>query len=810
MPTSKKPETLENSGRRNFLSHGAVALGATAAMPLIPAAKAATPAPAQPVKLNAQPGETMTWNACHVNCGSRCALRVFTKDEKIVRIETDNTGEDIFGDHQPRACLRGRSMRQRIYSKERLLYPMKRVGKRGEGKFERISWDEALDTVAAALKKTISRYGNEAIHLLYGSGSYQLVNGGQNASKRFLNLIGGYLGSYGTYSSAQITRAMPFTYGGLPASSILEAAHSRLLVVFGNNLSVTRASGGGMSYELTKALETGRMKVIMIDPRYGDTALGKESEWIPIRPGTDAALVEGIAYILITENLVDQKFLDEYCVGYDEKTLPASAPKNGDYKSYILGRGADKTPKTPKYASKITGIPEDTIIRLAREIGAAKPCYITQGLGVQRHANGEENARAIAMLPILTGNIGLPGTSPGARGWDSSLKEAGLPAGVNPVKTKISFFSWTDAIDHGTELTALKDGVQGKDKLDAPIKFLWVTQSNALINQHSDCNKTHRILQDESKCEFILVVDNQMTPSARYADILLPDVMSFEMWDLTSDGYSSGILNFMISVQPAIKPPGEARPLYETLRELAKRFGIEEQFSQGRNCEQWAEFLYGKTRERYADQLPDYETFKKRGIVRVVANRDKQIGLKEFRDDPVKKRLNTPSGKIEIYSERLAEIAKTWQLGKGEVISALPQYVATKESHFAPLAKKYPLQMFGYHTKGRTHSTYHNVPWLREVVQDAAWINPIDAEKRGIQSGDRVQVYNDRGVIEIAAKVTPRIMPGVVGVAQGAWFHPDGKGVDTGGCVNTLTAIEPSPLAKGNPQHTNLVEVRKI
>ena len=811
--TTKDRTTPPKGGtnRRTFMLQSAT-LTAGCTLPFAVTSQAVLANPNTAAHLLPQDGESMTWNACFVNCGSRCVLRAFSKEGRVVRIETDHTGNDTFGDHQVRACLRGRSMRKRIYSQERIQYPMKRVGERGEGKFERISWDEALDIVADKLKHTIDTYGNEAVHLLYGSGTYQMVNGNQAASKRLLNMLGGYLGAYGTYSSAQIGMAVPFTYGGLPASYITEIENAKLLVVFGNNLSVTRGSGGGMSYELEHALKVNKdLRVIMIDPMYNDTMLGKEDEWVPIRPGTDAALVEGIAYVLITENMVDQEFLDNYCIGYDEKTLPDSAPPKSDYKSYILGQGSDQTPKTPQRASEITGIPADTIIRIAREIGRTKPCYITQGLGVQRHANGEQTARAIPMLPILTGNIGLPGTSPGARGADSKLGEVNLPTGSNPVKTLISFFSWTDAIDHGTELTALRDGVRNKDRLDVPIKFLWVTQSNTLINQHSDTGKTDRILKDDQKCEFILVVDNQMTPSARYADILLPDVTSFELWDLGADGYSSGILNFMVSIQPAHPPMYEARPMYDICREIAKRFGIEEQFTEGRmTTAEWAEHLYNETRKKHPDQLPDYETFKQVGVVRVNVNRQAGIGLKAFRDDPVGKPLNTPSGKIEIYSERLATIAQTWELKEGEVISPLPQYVETKESHSAPLAQTYPLQMISYHFKGRTHSTYHNIDWLREVAPDEVWINPIDAQSRGIKAGDTVHVFNDRGRVEIKAKVTPRIMPGVTAIAQGAWFKPNGKGVDIGGCVNTLTAIEPTALAKANPQHTNLVEVTKV
>mgnify|MGYP001024379414 FL=1 len=366
-----------------------------------------------------QASEKVIWGACSVNCGSRCALRLHVKDNEVTWVETDNTGSDEYGNHQVRACLRGRSIRRRINHPDRLNYPMKRVGTRGEGKFERISWDEALDTIASSLKKTVEQYGNEAVYIQYSSG---IVGGNMTRSspsasavKRLMNCYGGSLNQYGSYSTAQISCAMPYTYGSNDGNSTTDIENSKLVVMFGNNPAETRMSGGGITYLLEKAREKSNAKMIVIDPRYTDTAAGREDEWLPIRPGTDAALVAGIAWVLINENLVDQPFLDKYCVGYDEKTLPADAPKNGHYKAYILGEGDDNTAKTPQWASQITGIPVDRIIKLAREIGTAKPAYICQGWGPQRQANGELTARAIAMLPILTGNVGISGGNSGAR-----------------------------------------------------------------------------------------------------------------------------------------------------------------------------------------------------------------------------------------------------------------------------------------------------------------------------------------------------------------------------------------------------------
>ena len=188
------------------------------------------------------------------------------------------------------------------------------------------------------------------------------------------------------------------------------------------------------------------------------------------------------------------------------------------------------------------------------------------------------------------------------------------------------------------------------------------------------------------------------------------------------------------------------------------------------------------------------------------------IPLKEFRDDPVANKLDTPSGKIEIYSSRIAELAEQWELPEGDKLTPLPEYVATWEgAEEAKHNEKYPLQCIGHHMKGRTHSSYGNVDWLRDDAHpQTAWINPIDAKKRGIKNYDKIAVFNDRGRIHTTARVTPRIAPGVISVPQGSWFNPDKKGIDMGASVNTLTSWHPSPLAKGNAQHTALVQVERI
>lgn len=218
-----------------------------------------------------QASEKVIWGACSVNCGSRCALRLHVKDNEVTWVETDNTGSDEYGNHQVRACLRGRSIRRRINHPDRLNYPMKRVGTRGEGKFERISWDEALDTIASSLKKTVEQYGNEAVYIQYSSG---IVGGNMTRSspsasavKRLMNCYGGSLNQYGSYSTAQISCAMPYTYGSNDGNSTTDIENSKLVVMFGNNPAETRMSGGGITYLLEKAREKSNAKMIVIDPR---------------------------------------------------------------------------------------------------------------------------------------------------------------------------------------------------------------------------------------------------------------------------------------------------------------------------------------------------------------------------------------------------------------------------------------------------------------------------------------------------------------------------------------------------------------
>ncbi|MEG0620004.1 MAG: DMSO/selenate family reductase complex A subunit [Raoultibacter sp.] len=754
------------------------------------------------------PTDTVTWSQCVVNCGGACALRWHTQDGKITYTETDNVG-DAAG-LQARACLRGRSLRRWINSPDRLMYPMKRVGKRGEGKFEQISWDEAYTTIADKLKHTIDTYGNEAIFSNYGSGVSSTTS---RLFPRLMNLMGGMLISYSDYSTNMMQAGMPYTYGkkctpydSVYASSMSEAANSDLIILFGNSPADTRMGGANIVYDFAQVREGGA-KIVNIDYRLNETSSGHPEEWLPIRTGTDAALVNALAHELIANNKVNLDFLHTYCVGYDEETLPASAQGQGkSYKDYIMGTGYDKVEKTPEWAAPITQIPADKIRDLATAIGASKALFVAQGWGSQRHSNGENTARAICMIPILTGMIGKPGTNTGMREAEPSGIIGGIPKGKNPVTTAINCYQWLNAVDHGETMTAAKDGVRGVDKLTCGIKFLWNYAGNTISNQHSEINKVYDVLQDETKCEFIVVLDTVLTDSAKYADILLPDAMRAEQMHMAGNGYAEFYDGIVVG-QPAQAAPGEATKEYDIVSGIADKLGCKDAFTEGKTQEQWIEELYNKAAEKESD-LPKWDEMVKQGHFKRALK--PVIGLKDFVDDPAGKPLETPSGKIEIYSESLAEAAAKMELSPGDVVTPIPVFDPGFQG-YGSTSEEYPLYGSGFHYKSRTHSSFGGVAELNQACRQQIWINTADAESRKIANGDLCAVKSPVGEITIEAKVTPRIIPGTVGIPQGAWHNANmtGDRVDKGGCINTLTTYHPSPLAKGNGVHSIIVQVTK-
>jgi len=495
--------------------------------------------------------------------------------------------------------------------------------------------------------------------------------------------------------------------------------------------------------------------------------------------------------------------------------MPDSAKgKHLSYKDYIMGEGYDKVEKTPEWAAEITQIPADRIRALAADLENAKAPFVVQGWGPQRHTNGETATRAICMVPIALGQFGLPGTNTGQREAEPPAYLVGSIAGTvaNPCTATIPVYNYLNGIDHGHELTAENGGITGADKLPYDIKFLWNYAGNCLTNQHGDINYTHEVLSDESKCEFILVWDTVMTDSAKYADLLLPDAMRSEQLNMQTQGYSEYYTGVTVG-GPAQEPPGECRSSYDVCAEIAEKMGIGDKFTEGKTHDQWVEELYkagqaAAVESGYKD-MPTWEGILEQGVYKVKC--EPSIGLKAFRDDPEANPLGTPSGKIEVFSETLQNLNSTWELGDGEVIYPIPLFDPGFEGYGSTTAE-FPLYCSGFHHKSRTHSSFGFIEELKDVARQQLWINPIDAEPRGIANGDMCAVKSPAGEIRIEAKVTPRIIPGTVAVPQGSWHSADMSGdkVDHGACINTLTTYKPTPLAKGNgPSNSIVVQVTK-
>ena len=734
------------------------------------------------------------------NCGGRCLLKVHVRDGVIVRIESDDRPGDTLADPQLRACARGRAYRRRQYHPDRLRFPLKRTGRRGSGQFEQISWDDAVDRVASEIARVRKTYGNSAMFVPYGTGSYSQTNGRQVA-QRLLNMYGGSLGSYNNYSWACMANATATVYGtNVTGSQRQDWINARYILMWGWNPSEMR-DGTNTEFFLRKAREKGA-RIVCIDPRMSPSAVALADEWVPTRPGTDVALMSAMAHVMITNNLVDAEFVKSHCVGFDGTQMPAGAATAESYKDYILGT-RDSVPKTPAWAERITGVPRDVTTRIAREYATIRPGILYQGYGMQRRAYGEQVVRAGCVLAAITGNVGIPGGWAGGMGFqapDGGPLWNVFPAGTNAVKTSIPTFLWTEAVTRGTTLGP-EHGVRGAAKLDSNIKLIYAVASNILGNQHANLNRTAKILNDARLLEFIVVQDNFLTPSALFADIVLPACTQFETWGL-EDGWKYGDEVFLMP--KIVEPPGEARSDYRICADIAARLGVGKEYTEGRNERDWVEWSLGELRKARFPELPalaDFEAGNRGVYARPVT--EPAVALADFRKDPQAHPLATPSGRIEIFSARLHA------LNKPAEIPGVPKYIQEWESPFGPEAKQFPLQVVGHHSFARAHSTFEGVDWLEEAFPQRVFINPIDAAARGIGNGGLVRVFNDRGEMRILCRVTARIMPGVIAIPQGAWWTPAEQGVDVGGSINVLTSERWTPLAYGNAQHTVMAEVKR-
>jgi anaerobic dimethyl sulfoxide reductase subunit A len=715
----------------------------------------------------AKPGETVITSTCGHNCGGRCVVNAHVRDGRIVHISTDARRWNP--DHPPLpACARGVGQIERTYHPDRLKYPMRRTGPRGSGQYERITWDEALDTVAQEMLRIRRTYGNAAILDASRTGSQSMLHG-RVAAQRFLHMFGGCTDLWSNMSAEAEVFSVRITYGEEDYKSAgrepTDFVNSKLILMWGWSPGDGTFGTGTMQY-LKHAKQQGA-RIVCVDPRVTMTSRQLADEHVFIRPSTDTAALIAMAYVIVSEGLHDQTYCDRYVHGFDEGPVPAGA----SYRSYLLGLN-DGQPKTPEWAAAITGIPAETIRRLAIEFATAKSAALQAGYAAGRTVYGEQFHRAAYALAAITGNVGISGGNSGvSNGATGRAGIRSLPTGKNPIASKVASPLLADLLARG------KAGGYPAD-----IRMIY-SSGGDLFNQ---CPNAGKIAASLDKVEFIVAQDHFLTPTARLADIVLPATTFWERNDVHTPWAGAG--HYAIYMRQAIEPMYECRNDIDIFDELSRRVGINGYSDKPET--QWLQ-------ELTADAVDDFATFTEQGVARFPPPQDAVAFAKQIRD-PDKHRFATPSGKIEIYSTVLAANPNPYGLG---VIPPIPTWMAPNDD-----TQRFPLSLCTPKSRARTHSIHGNQPRLARVDPDTVWMHPTDAAARGIVDGQRVRVFNDIGATVLPAQVTDRIAPGVVSIKEGAWYTPGAGGEDSQGCANALTTDRAAPCG-ATTYNTNQVQI---
>ncbi|MBW2181177.1 MAG: molybdopterin-dependent oxidoreductase, partial [Deltaproteobacteria bacterium] len=560
--------------------------------------------------------------SCSYDCGARCLLKVHVKNNRIDKIGTEN-----FGELKIKACPRGLAQGAVVSDPGRLRQPLKRTGQRGSGAFAPVSWDEALDTIASELIRIRDRFGSDCIYFNPGSGSFTALHNSFNVPRRFFALFGKCTTTWGNASFEGALKSSKATYGSyVSGNSRDNFLYSKLIVLWGWNPVVTRI-GPDTAYYLSEAKRNG-IKIISVDPRQNHTAKALEAQWIPIRPGTDTAMMSAMAYVMITEELYDRNFVDRYTSGFDQ------------FSNYVLGK-EDGISKTPGWAQEICGTPADAIIDLAREYARMKPAALMPGWAPGRSAFGEQFHRGAAVLAAMTGNLGVKGGY--AAGGGDIVPNGLILSGLPVPKTK----------HHRVHVTKIYDAIlKGKSGgYPSDCKLLYITGSN-MLNQYPNLNKG---LGAFTVPDFIVVHDLFMTPTARYADVVLPVTHFFEQEDVIQP-YIGG--SYRIHMDKVLVAPDGPRSDLAIFTDLARRLGMDDY--NDKSEDEWLKFIC----ESMPD-MPDLESFRKEKIQKIEAQHP-WVAFKEQIDDPEKHPFPTPSGKIEIFSRMFEDM-------KDEKIPPIPK-----------------------------------------------------------------------------------------------------------------------------------------
>lgn len=672
---------------------------------------------------------------------------------------------------------------------------------RGREPFVEVEWDVVLDLLAREFTRIRSDFGNEAIF----GGSYGWASAGrfhhaQSQVHRFLNLIGGYVSHVDSYSLGAGKVILPHVIENLSlllnqhTSWDVMADNTKLFVTFGGiplkNAQISQGAAGRHRVAAgVRGMAQAGTRFVNVSP-VGDN-MPVESEWLAIRPNTDTAMMLAIAYILHVGALADFDFLRSHCVGYER------------FADYLTGT-IDGLPKTPAWASDICGVPAQRIEALAREM-ASHRTMLNISWSLQRAVHGEQPFWMLITLAAMLGQIGLPGGGFGVGygamnsvGNDNiRFKFGDFPQGQNPLKTFIPVARIADML--------LKPGSQftynGKSYIYPDIRLVYWAGGNP-FHHHQDLN---RLLQAWEKPETIVVNEPYWTPTAKLADIVLPVTTSLERNDLAA---ASGE-DFVVAMKKVEQPFGQSRNDFDIFNALAKRMDVD--FSEGLNEEGWLRRLYDVSRENAAAmdiQMPGFDDFWQQGLFDLGLESKPVVMLDEFRRAPAKHPVSTPSGRIEIFSEAIAAFGLPDCAGH-------PTWFAPAEWLGARKPDDDRLHLISDQPVRRLHSQLDASPHSRAGKvkgREPIYLNPADADKRGIIEGALVEVFNDRGRLISAAVLCDAIMPGVARLSTGAWFDMDhDAGIERHGNPNAVTLdIPASSLSQGCSAQTCLVKIRRL
>jgi anaerobic selenocysteine-containing dehydrogenase len=697
---------------------------------------------------------TIHHGACPHDCPDTCSMVYTVKDEKLISV----TGNKEHPMTRGGLCVKLHDYEKRHYHPDRLLYPMKRVGKKGSKQFERISWDEALDTIVDKWQEIIKTYGPHAIMPASYLGNQGLVHG-LNGGDAFFNKMGATVCER-TFCGEGSCTAWLLTVGPTGGVDPESFIHSKYIIIWACNSVSTNLHHWHIVHEAQKK----GTKVVVIDSYASKTA--KEADWhIAPKPGTDGALAMAMMNVIIEENLVDQDYVDNYTNGYAELKTRAKT-------------------RTPEWAEKITGIPAADIRQLAREYATTPPAAIRMGIALERNYGGSQAIRAVSCLPALIG------------AW----RHVGGGVLQMPIwEHPYDFMTMCrpDLIPAGTpvvNILQLGRALTGELNLKTPIKSLMVWNTNP-VTQSPETDKILKGLAREDL--FTVVAEHFISDTAAYADIVLPAAMGAELEDIiVSWGHF-----YLTYNAKCIEPPGEAKPNNDIFRALAKRLGFkEEQFS-------WSD---SECLDHYINwKAPscegiDMAYLREHGYARL------KVGTKDDRAPHAKGNFPTPTGKVMF----MVEGAKNFVAGPfrqmydgfqpGQDLDPLPDYLPSRESPETnpELAKKYPLNIISPKSHGFLNSSYANMEQkIKGQGEQFVMIHPSDADRRGIKEGATVKVFNDRGAFEGVARVSKDVNAGIVVATLGYWRQLNN------GTVNCISLAEFGDMGNSASFSDNLVEV---